>query len=206
MAMALHAPADHLALQHVESCKEGSGSVPLVIVGHGAGAAFLHGQSRLGAIQRLDLALLVDRQDHGLGRRVDVESNDVAHLRRKLRVVGELEGSDAVRLKPVRVLDALDVGKAHACGLRHRAAGPMGRLARRFGQRQGDDPSGHFRPKGLDARGPGLSRRRPSTPSSQNRSCQRQTAVLLIAVFCMIAIVPSPSAVASTILARQTCF
>ena len=32
----------------------------------------------------------------------------------------------------------------------------MGRLARRFGQRQGDDPSGHFRPKGLDARGPGL--------------------------------------------------
>ena len=25
MAMALHAPADHLALQHVESCKEGSG-------------------------------------------------------------------------------------------------------------------------------------------------------------------------------------
>ena len=46
--------------------------MPLVIVGHGAGAAFLHGQSRLGAIQRLDLALLVDRQDHGMGRRVDV--------------------------------------------------------------------------------------------------------------------------------------
>jgi len=43
------------------------------------------------------------------------------------------------------------------------------------------------------------------TPSWANR-CHRQTAVLFFAVGSMIAIVPSPSAVASTILARQTCF
>src|SRR5215210_7389426 len=51
-----------------------------------------------------------------------------------------------------------------------------------------------------------LSRRRPSTPSSAKRSCQRQTAVLLLAVRRMIAAVPSPSAVVSTIAARQTRF
>ena len=39
-----------------------------------------------------------------------------------------------------------------------------------------------------------------------NRACQRQTAVLLTPAVRMIAAVPSPSAVASTIRARQTCF
>ena len=51
-----------------------------------------------------------------------------------------------------------------------------------------------------------LSRSRPSTPSDMNRSCQRQTAVLLTPAVRMIVAVPSPSAVASTIRARQTCF
>ena len=51
-----------------------------------------------------------------------------------------------------------------------------------------------------------LSLRRPSTPSDMNRSCQRQTAVLLTPTVRMIVAVPSPSAVASTIRARQTCF
>jgi hypothetical protein len=37
----------------------------LVIVGHGAGADLLHRQPRLGAIQRLNLALLIDRQHDG---------------------------------------------------------------------------------------------------------------------------------------------
>jgi hypothetical protein len=58
--------------------------------------------------------------------------------------------------KPVRAPDALDVGEAHARRLRHRPAAPVGRLARRFGERQGDDPLGHFRPKRLDPWGPGL--------------------------------------------------
>lgn len=39
-----------------------------------------------------------------------------------------------------------------------------------------------------------------------NRSCQRQTTDLLLPVWRMIADVPSPSAVNSTIRARQTCF
>jgi hypothetical protein len=50
-----------------------------------------------------------------------------------------------------------------------------------------------------------LSRRRPSTPVSMYRSCQRPTHGFDLLVSRIIALVPSPSAVASTILARHTC-
>ena len=67
MPMPLHAAADDLAFEHVEGGKQGGGAVALVVVGHGAGAALLHGQAGLGAIERLDLALLVDREHDGMG-------------------------------------------------------------------------------------------------------------------------------------------
>ena len=51
-----------------------------------------------------------------------------------------------------------------------------------------------------------LSRRRPSTPSCAKRSCQRQTTDLDTLAMRMIAWVPSPSALSSTMRARQTCF
>jgi hypothetical protein len=51
-----------------------------------------------------------------------------------------------------------------------------------------------------------LSRGRPATPAVMKRSCQRQAAVLLTLARRMISAVPQPSAVNSTICARQTCF
>ena len=51
-----------------------------------------------------------------------------------------------------------------------------------------------------------LSRRRPATPCSMNRACQRQTVVFDVPVAAMTAFVPTPSALSSTIRARQTCF
>ena len=65
MAMALHTLADDLAFQNVEGGEQGCNSVALVIMGHGAGAPFLHWHSRLGAVQRLDLAFLIDRKNNG---------------------------------------------------------------------------------------------------------------------------------------------
>src|SRR5258705_7718508 len=156
MAMALHTPADHLTFEHVEGRKERGGTVTLVIMGHGSGAALLYRQAWLGTVQRLDLALLIDGQNHGMGRRVDIEADDVAHLGRELRVGRELERADAVRLKPVRAPDTLDVGQAHARDFRHRAAGPVGGFARRFGEGQSHDPLGHLWVEGLNPRGPGL--------------------------------------------------
>ena len=61
------------------------------------------------------------------------------------------------------------------------------------------DPSGRIR------EGRVLSRRRPSYPSCMKRSCQRQTQVFDFPVRRMISLVPTPSALNSTISARQTC-
>src|SRR5258708_27738526 len=60
MPMLLHAASDDLAFEHVEGGKQGGGAVALAVVGHGGGAPFLEGQARLGALERLHLALLVD--------------------------------------------------------------------------------------------------------------------------------------------------
>ena len=98
MPVALHAAADDLAFQHVEGGEQGGRAVSLVVVGHGPGPTLLQGQTWLGAVEGADLGLLIDGEDaRRAGRRIDVESDDVAHLRRELRVVGQLEGSDAVR-------------------------------------------------------------------------------------------------------------
>src|SRR5687768_14269445 len=78
--MALRAAADHLALQHIEGGEQGRCAVPDVVVGHGAAPPLLDGQPWLGAVKRLDLALLVHREDDGMGRRIDVEPDDVAQL------------------------------------------------------------------------------------------------------------------------------
>ena len=49
----------------------------LVVVGHGSGPTLLHGQARLGAVERLDLGLLVDRQHDGVLRRVEIQPDHV---------------------------------------------------------------------------------------------------------------------------------
>src|SRR5271167_3155010 len=52
-------------------------AMAFIIMGHGAGAALLDRQPRLGAVERLDLALLVDAEHHRLVRRAQVEADDI---------------------------------------------------------------------------------------------------------------------------------
>src|ERR1700737_3779705 len=68
VAMALHAAADHRAVEHAKRSEQGGGAVPLVIVRHGLAAPGLDRQSGLGAVEGLDLALFVNRQHHGMRR------------------------------------------------------------------------------------------------------------------------------------------
>ena len=61
--------ADHLAGGDVQGGEQRGCAVALVVVAAARGLAGPHGQQRLGAVQRLDLALLVDAQHDGaLGR------------------------------------------------------------------------------------------------------------------------------------------
>ena len=68
-----------------------------VVLGHRSSTARLHRQIGLGAVERLDLALLIDRENDGMGWRIDIEADDVAQLVDKLRVGGELELFHSVR-------------------------------------------------------------------------------------------------------------
>src|ERR1022692_4802261 len=76
--MALHIAADDGAIEDVESCEQRGGAVTFVVVRHRSGTARLHRQPRLGAVERLDLAFLVDREDDRMGGRIDVEATSLS--------------------------------------------------------------------------------------------------------------------------------
>src|SRR5450830_1891856 len=84
--VALHIAADDGAVEDIEGREQCRRAMTLVIVGHRPGAALLHRQTGLSAVERLDLALLSDREDDGMGGRIDIKADDVAQLAHKLWV------------------------------------------------------------------------------------------------------------------------
>src|SRR5215472_14419298 len=125
MAMALHTLADDLTFQHIKRRKQCRDAVTLVVVGDGAGTSLLHRQPRLGAVQRLDLAFLIDRENDGVVGRIDVEADDLFELGRELGIIRQLEPADQMRPQAVSTPDPLHRIDADASGLRHRRARPM---------------------------------------------------------------------------------
>jgi hypothetical protein len=75
-----HAASEHGAVEQVERGEQGGDAVADIVVGLGARLAGLERQTGLGAIERLDLGLLVDRQDDRMLRPVDVQADDVLEL------------------------------------------------------------------------------------------------------------------------------
>ena len=51
----------------------------------------------------MDLALFVEREDHGVGRWIDVKPDNIGQLGGKARIVRTLEGADAVGLQLVHL-------------------------------------------------------------------------------------------------------
>ena len=156
MPVALHVLPDDGSVEHVHRGEQGRRPIPLVIVGHGSGAAFLERQAGLGSVERLDLALFVDAEHDRVRRRIDVEPDDVAQLADERGVLGELELPHTMRLEPVTAPDALHRTHADADRLGHRRAGPMRRFVRRLLHGQRDDALVDRRIELRDARGPCL--------------------------------------------------
>ena len=119
----------------------GLAGVTLIVSGASlrAGPAGLHRQTGLGAVERLDLALLVDGQHDRMGGRVDIKADDVAQLRHELRIARELEAAQAMRREPVRLPDALHRRDADPGGLGHGGRRPMRGLVRRLGRSERHD-------------------------------------------------------------------
>jgi hypothetical protein len=127
--------------QYVEGGEQRRRSVAFIIMGHGGAFARLQRQARLRAIQRLDLAFLVDGQHHRVTRRRHVKANHIFDFFDEGGIVGFLEGAQAVRLKAMGLPDALNRAKADAGCLGDRSPGPMGGVSGRLGTRHRQ----HFR-------------------------------------------------------------
>ena len=133
--MARLALADDDAALQIERSKQRRRAMALVVVRHRSGPALLQGQARLGAVERLDLALLVDAQYQGSVWRVHVEPDDVGHFLLELRVVRDLEPLDEMRLEASLGPDAPHARRADAHRCRHRSPAPVRRVGRRLTRR-----------------------------------------------------------------------
>ena len=206
VAVTLHTAADDAAVDHVERGEQGGGAVPLVVVRHRAAAAALERQAGLGAVERLDLAFLVDRQHHRVGRRVEVEADDVAEFVGEARIVRQLELPHPVRLQAVAAPDALHRTDADAARLRHRRCRPVRRLGGRARERQSHDLLDHLTRQRRDARRPGLVAQQAVHAGLHEPLLPAPDGGLGHARLEHVSVVPWPPAVSSTIRARQTCF
>jgi len=63
MSMLWVAFGDHRSFEHVQSGKQGRGSMPLVVMRPTFGQAGPQRKNRLRAVQRLNLALFIDRSE-----------------------------------------------------------------------------------------------------------------------------------------------
>ena len=77
MAMLRHALLNDVAGGHIEGRKQRRRAMTLVIVGERAGAPALEREAWLGAIQGLDLALLIKREDDSPLGRLQVQPDDI---------------------------------------------------------------------------------------------------------------------------------
>jgi len=87
-------------------------------------------QEGLGAIEGLDLTLLVDAQHDGVIRRMEIEADDIAHLFDEERVGGQLEPLLAMGLDPKGRPDAMDGGFGELRVGGERSARPVGAIFR----------------------------------------------------------------------------
>jgi len=124
--MARHTVADYLAVEHAEGCEEGGRAVAFIIVRPSPATALLHREARLGAVEGLDLTLLVHTQNQGLVRRIQIQTNDVAEFLDKAFIAAELEGPDQMRLEVVLLPDPLDSCLAETLGSGHATRAPVG--------------------------------------------------------------------------------
>ena len=82
-------------------------------------------------VEGLDWAFLIDTQDQGFVRGIEVQTDDIVELLDKMLVAAELEGLDQMRLEVVPFPDAADGGLAQPVCLGHAAGAPMCRSWRR---------------------------------------------------------------------------
>ena len=73
-----------------------------------------HVQARLGVVERLDLASLVNARDGGAGGRIDVKPSDIARFADKVQIAQEFGSPVALRRQTTRITKRiLPLGSDH---------------------------------------------------------------------------------------------
>ena len=137
-AVTLDHPAGDLPGGNIKGRHQTGGAIAPAVVGAGPGMSGLHRQGRLRPSKRLDLRLLVHRDDDGVVGRVDVKADDVADLQLEPRVAGDLECLDPVGLQAVAVQDAEYRRDGDPQSLRQRPQRPVTGVFRRRRHREFD--------------------------------------------------------------------
>jgi hypothetical protein len=96
----------------------------------GSGTPLHHRQARLGAVQRLDLVLLIQRKRQRLVRWIEIETTHVLDFGGEVRIAREVEGLHQMRLEAVRAPDSPDAAGGEPRGGGECANAPMGRVRR----------------------------------------------------------------------------
>ncbi len=136
MPVARVALADDSPFDDLKCRKESGRPVALIVMSEGAAASTLERQSRLSAIQGLNLALLIDAEHDGILRRSEINPDDIGELFQKLRITRKFETLGEVRLDLVFLPDAMNRVFAHALNTSQGARAPMG-CSRWFGLQGG---------------------------------------------------------------------
>lgn len=106
--VAFAALADHPPGGDLQGSIQARQAVAAVVVSLAGGQSRSQRQDRLGPVQRLDLSFLVDAQHHGVGRRVEVQPDNIVDLLLSIGVGAELERFDPVRLQVMGAPDPVD--------------------------------------------------------------------------------------------------
>ena len=95
------------ALRDIEGGEERGGARARVVVCQRATPALLHGEAWLGAIQRVDRAVLIHAEDHGMLGRVQIQAHHILQLVLEVRSLAEREGPDSVGFQTISRPDPL---------------------------------------------------------------------------------------------------
>lgn len=126
VGVSLDATALHYSLVYRQRSQEAGCAVTLVIGGLPPGHPRLHRQIGLGAVQGLDLGLLIDGQNQGVLGGVQVEAQDGGLLALELGILAlAAPVLHLVRLEPALVEDAMHSGSPQAGGLSQAAHAPV---------------------------------------------------------------------------------
>src|SRR5471030_3281757 len=175
-AMAPMQLADDFSGSYIQGREQRRGAMAFVIVRTALGYAGGQRQNWLSPVQCLNLALLVHTQHHGLGRRIEIQTDDVTRLGNELRIGRQLEGFLTMRLQAKRAPDPTHRRLRQTTFTRHGARAPMCRFGRLFFQCLGMSASTRASSMVRGAPGRGAS----SSPSSR---CLRKRARHFVTVW-----------------------